>query len=95
MDSSKVVVQKINISARYLDRSRAVAEDALEAEDVATVRQEGAREGVPQDVGRTSALDACSTCQAMHELMDATSGKARAVMSDKQGRAGDRARPSR
>jgi hypothetical protein len=46
MDGAEIVVQEINISTGDLDRSWAVAEDPLEAEDVAAVRQEGAGEGV-------------------------------------------------
>ncbi len=40
MDRSKVVVQQFHIAPGDLGRRRAMAEDPLEAEDVATVHQE-------------------------------------------------------
>ena len=54
MHGSKILVKQIDVAARDLDRSRAVAEDALEAEDVAAVRQERARERVAQHHGASN-----------------------------------------
>ena len=58
MDSTEVVVEELDVAAGDLDRSRAVAENALEAKDVAAVREEHAGEGVAQNVRRAPGLEA-------------------------------------
>ena len=74
MDCPNVLIQEVDVSARDLDRARAVPEDALEAEDVATVGQERSRERVAQDVGRAAGLDAGPPRESMDELMDPARG---------------------
>jgi hypothetical protein len=51
-----------------------VAEDALEAEDVAAVGQEGAGERMTQHVGRATGFDARSPRESTDELMDPARG---------------------
>ncbi len=74
MHGAEIVVEQLDVSPGHLDRSWAVAEDALKAEDVAAVRQEGARERMAQHVGRATGLDASSSRQPTDELMDASCG---------------------
>lgn len=69
MDSSEVIVQQRHVPTRDLDRRWTVAEDALKAEHVATVHQEGPRECMAQDVRRTARLQFRAGRQPMHELI--------------------------
>ena len=69
MHGSEVIVQQFDVAARDLDRRWTVAEDPLEAEDVATVHQEGSGERVAQDVRRTAGLQFRASCEAVHELI--------------------------
>ena len=57
MRRAYVVIEQPDIAACDLKRRGTVAEDPLEGEDVAAVRQESPREAVPQDVGRASVRD--------------------------------------
>ena len=74
MDGSKVIVEQVDVSACDLNRARAVPQDALEAEHVPAVHQEGARERVAQHVRRAACFDACPPRQSMDELMDPSRG---------------------
>lgn len=51
MDRSQVFIKQPNVSARHLERRGAVAEDALQREDVTAVGEEGTGKAVPEDVG--------------------------------------------
>ncbi len=88
MDCAKIVIQEVNVSARHLDRSGAVSEDALEAEHVATVRQERSGERVAEDVWRAADLDARAPGETADELMNTARRKARAFRANEQRRAG-------
>jgi hypothetical protein len=51
VDRSQVVVQKLDVAARDLERRRAMAENPLQGEDVPAVGEEGPREAMAEDVG--------------------------------------------
>lgn len=51
MHGAEIVVEQFDVPPGHLDRSWAVAKDALEAEDIAAIGQEGAGECVAEDVG--------------------------------------------
>ena len=54
----QVFVEEFDVALGDSERGRTVAEDALQAEDVPAIRQEGAGEGVAQDVWRAADLQA-------------------------------------
>jgi len=53
MRFTQIVIEKVDVASRDLKRGRAVPEDALQAEDIATVGEERTRESVTQHVWRT------------------------------------------
>lgn len=55
VESTQVIVKQANVTTCHLERSRAVAQYALQREDVAAVRQERPGKGVPKDVWRAAA----------------------------------------
>jgi len=79
VNGAQVVVNEFDVSASDLDRSRAVSEDALQAEDIATVDQESAGECEAEEMGRAARLDPRASRKAADELMDTTCRRARAA----------------
>lgn len=79
MDGAQVVVVEVEVAAGDLQRARRMAEDALQAEHVAAVAQEAAREGVAQDVRRAAHRQGLPARQAAEDLLDAVGGQAAAV----------------
>lgn len=71
MNGAQVVVKEVNVATRHLERRRAVAEDALQGENIAAIREERSGEGVPQDMRRAASGQAGGIRKAGHKLLDA------------------------
>lgn len=69
MDGPQVVVEEIDVAAGDLEGSRAVAQDALEAEQVAAVLEEDPGEGVAQDVGGDTPAQGAAGSEPPKELL--------------------------
>jgi hypothetical protein len=71
----QIVIHEAHIPARYLKRRGAVAEDALQGEDVAAVREESAREAMPEDVRGAPLRQTGGEGKAADELLDCAGRK--------------------
>src|SRR5450759_2079623 len=86
MRSANVVIEQPDIAASDLKRRRTVAEDPLEGEDVAAVRQKSPREAVPQDVRGASVCDPRRAGESPNELLNGSSRQGDAPTSNEQWR---------
>ena len=84
MHGAEVVVEQPDVAARHLQRGRAVAEDALEREDVAPVGQERPREAVAEDVRRAAPSKAGRAAEAPDEQLDGPRRQACPSTADEQ-----------
>ena len=90
VDLPQVVVEEVDVPAGDLERRRAVAEDALQAEHVAAVLEERAGKRVPQDVRRAADREVGPRGQPSHDLLDAMGCERAAVGADEERRCGRR-----
>jgi len=75
MDRSEIIVQQGDVTPSDLDRRRAVAQDALQAEDIAPVCKERPGECVAQYVGRAARLQSRAGSEPVNQLIQPSRGQ--------------------
>lgn len=95
MGRPQVVVDEADVAAGHLERRRTVAEDALQAEDITTIREEGPGERVAEDMWRAPVADLRIGGQATDELLDRPSRDSHPTSAHEQRQSRVEAAPSR
>ena len=86
MDGSDVIIEQLHVASSDLKGRRAVAEDPLQRENIASVRQECPGEAVTQDMWGAPCRDLRGTSQTANEQLDAARRKNLAAAADEQRR---------
>lgn len=79
-----VVIEQPHVATGHLKGRGAVAEDPLQGEHVAAVREKRPGKAMPQDVGEQRSAMACRPGQSSNQLLDCSSGERHAAAPDKE-----------